>query len=452
MKLLKISTAGVRGIVGQGMSAEVAMDFAQAFATYLEAGSIGLATDARPSRSMMRSAVLSGLLATGARVVDFGIVPSPSARFRMRELRLDGAVIIGAGHNSAEWNALKFVRPDGLYLDELQGEELLEIYNHQEFLKARWDEIQALEYDRTAIETHKEKLLERFDSASIRKRKFKVVVDCCNGPCSKITPALLKELDCEVVSINDDISSGLPRDPNPSIAAMAPLKAIVRAIQADAGFAHDAEGERLGVVTDDGQALDSETMLAVCVALTLKARKRGGPLVTNLSTTARIETIAGRYETPVYRTPVGQAFVAKKALEVQAALGGEGSGQVVMPWFQPGPDGIAAILLFLEGLAHLDESLSTLVSGLPETYMLKENLTFSPGQLYRQLQRVRKRVLEEWGEKRVDQSDGVHVTLSGGWVHIRASGTEAKLRIIVEADHQARAEEIRDQVLEWVDR
>ena len=449
MKLLKISTAGVRGIVGRGMSASVAMDFALAFATYLEAGAVAVARDPRPSGAMMRSAVLGGLLSTGSRVVDFGIVPSPSARLRLCGLGMDGGIVIGAGHNPSPWNALKFVRPDGLYLDMLQGEELLEIYNHQEFLKAGWERIKPLEYDGKATEVHAAALEEAFGE-TIRSAGFKVVVDCCNGPCSLITPDLLRRLGCEVVVINDEMGAGLPRDPNPSVSAMAPLKAIVKAVGADVGFAHDAEGERLGVVTDQGEALDSETMLSLAALLVLAAGKRSGPLVTNFSTTMRLEDVAGRFDVAVRRTPVGQAYVAKEALESGAVMGGEGSGQIVLPWFQAGPDGVAAIALFLESLALLREPLSALRASLPETTILKEDLSFSPSRLYGQLQRVREAILREWGDQEVHQVDGIRVSFDGAWVHVRASGTESKLRVIVEARDRRQAREIREQVLEWV--
>lgn len=434
------------------MNVEIALAFAQAFCTYLEGGTIALARDSRPSGLLIRSAVLSGLLAGGSRVVDLGIIPSPTVRIFFGQLGADGAVIVAAGHNPSHWNALKFLGPSGTYLSALQGEELLEIYSHGEFQKADWRSIQPIEFNHSALDCHRRRILETFDVPSIRRRKFKVAVDCCNGPCARITPRLLEDLGCQVVAFNTDLKRPMPHYPNPTPDNMTQLEALVSAARADVGFAHDAEGERLGIVTDQGRALSQEHTLALACLIALRSGRSRGPVVTNLSTSRMIDEVAERFGVRTYRTAVGQAHVTEKTLQVKADLAGEGSGQVILPWLHPGPDGMAAIALTLEYLARSDSSLSQLAHELPAFHMIKESLPFPPDQLYRRLQRIRIRAGELNGDYRLDLTDGVKVENSDEWLQVRASSTESLLRIIAEAREKDKAVQLhrwaREVVLE----
>lgn len=467
MKFLKISIAGVRGIVGEGMTAEVAIDFAQAFATYLEGGSVAIGRDSRPSGPMLHSAVATGLLACGSRVVDLGIVPSPSLQIYMQKLRAEGAVLIAAGHNPAGWNALKFLREDGAYLNSLQGVELLEIYNHGEFLKARWDGIRPLEVDDGSMDYHRERVLQHFDTAAIRQRHFKVAVDCCNGPCSLIAPRLLEDLGCEVIPIHTETSRPFPHYPNPTPDNMAQLEALVKAARADIGFAYDLEGERLGIVTDRGAGLRQEYTFAIaCLIALQRLRTRGADsfrskkrkllrtepvIVTNLSTSTMIDILAQEAGAAVRRTPIGQAHVAEAAQQSEALVAGEGSGQVILPALHPSPDGLAATVLILEHLAQTEKTISQLAEQLPRFYMIKENLTLPANVLYSRLQQFRLQAEREANGWEMDLTDGVRIEAPDGWVHVRASNTEPLLRIIAEAREEARAKELhrwaREKVL-----
>src|ERR1700704_4790984 len=184
VKPLKIGITGVRGIVGETFTPEVAVGFAQAFATYLDSGRILVCRDTRSSGPMVRSAVVSGLLAAGCEVIDLGICPTPSLQLAVAWLNADGGIAVTAGHNPAQWSALKFVRGDGLYLNPVQAEELLDVFHQGEFAKAGWDRIHpAIEY-LDAID-HQIELLNRvFDVDAIKDRRLKVAIDCCNGACS----------------------------------------------------------------------------------------------------------------------------------------------------------------------------------------------------------------------------------------------------------------------------
>ncbi|HMG76543.1 MAG TPA: phosphoglucosamine mutase [Pyrinomonadaceae bacterium] len=440
MKPLKIGITGVRGIVGETFTPEVAVGFAQAFATFLDSGRILVCRDTRLSGPMVRSAVVAGLLAAGCEVIDLGICPTPSLQLAVTWLKADGGIAVTAGHNPSPWNALKFVRADGLYLNALQAEELLDIFHQGEFAKARWNKIQpAIQYQ-DPIEHHIELLTSAFDVTAIKARRLTVAVDCCNGACSRLVPRWLAELGCEILAINDDPNGAFPHRPEPTPETMAQLSAVVKAGHADIGFAHDADGERLGIVTELGHALSEESTLAL--ASRIRLEKSPGPIVTNISTTGAIEQIAALYGGSVVRTQVGQTYISEAMLEHNAVLGGEGSGGVTVPQIHLTHDSAAAVGLILEGLARSGEKVSAIVEQFPGLVMLKHNLSVEPNRLYSVLQDFRVAIERE--QLAYDLTDGIRVDLPQGWVHVRASNTESMIRIIVEAEDAPNARRLLD--------
>ena len=200
MKPLKIGITGVRGIVGETLTPELIVQFAQAFATYLGSGKILVCRDTRPSGPMVRSAVLAGLLAAGAEVLDLGICPTPTMQLAVNHFNAQGGISLTAGHNPAQWNALKFVRADGLYLNTTQAEELLDVFHQGEFVKARWDELQTRVETGEAFDHHLAVLRKVFDVEAIRARRFKVAVDYCNGACAPLSSRWLEEFGLYGVS------------------------------------------------------------------------------------------------------------------------------------------------------------------------------------------------------------------------------------------------------------
>ena len=442
MKPLKIGITGVRGVVGDTFTPEVAIGFAQAFGTYLDNGRILVCRDTRASGPMVRAAVVAGLLAAGCEVIDLGVCPTPSLQLAVTWLKADGGIAITAGHNPSQWNALKFVRGDGLYLNSMQAEELLDIFHQGEFAKATWDKIEPAIHHRDAIEHHVELLKDAFDVEAIRPRRLKVAVDCCNGACSRLIPRWLQELGCEVLAINDDPSATFPHPPEPKPETMAQLSAVVKAGHADIGFAHDADGERLGIVTELGQPLSEELTLALATRIRLE--QNAGTVVTNVSTTSAIDQIAARHGGTVVRTQVGQTYISEGMIEHGAILGGEGSGGVTVPELHLTHDSAAAVGLILEGLARMGKPVSEVVQELPRLTMLKYNVPVEPNRLYSVLQNFRLAIEHE--QLTHDLTDGIRVVLPQGWIHVRASNTESMIRVIVEAEEATSAHNL----LGWV--
>jgi len=390
---------------------------------------------------MVEAAVTAGLLSVGGEVVNLGICPTPTLQLAVKWMGAKGGISITGGHNPPEWNALKFVRGDGLYLSAIQGEELLDIFHQGAVERAGWDRVATHVEERDAIDHHLEALGARFDAKELRARRLRVAVDCGNGSCARLVPRWLEALGCEVLPINDDPSLPFPRLPEPSVATAAQARAIVLAGHADLGLVLDADGERLSLVDETGRPLSEERTLPLAVEAALTRRK--GPIVTNVSTTGLVERVAARHGAKVVRTPVGQAFISEAILEHGAVLGGEGNGGVAVPEVQATHDSAAAIGLLLEHLARTGLSLSALDARLPTLVVRKLAVPVAPRHLFSALQEFREAVGDVEGAT-VDQTDGVKVLWPDGWVHVRASNTQSLVRVIAEAGDAARAQELAD--------
>lgn len=428
-------------MVGQTFTPELAVAFAQALGTYLDSGRILVCRDTRRSGPMVHAAVLSGLLAAGCEVIDLDICPTPSLQLAVKWLRAEGGISVTAGHNPEPWNALKFVRADGLYLNTTQADELLDIFHQAEFAKATWRGIRSTVERQDAVAHHLEILSRAFDVQSIRARRLTVAVDCCNSSCSLLSPPWLNALGCNVLAVNDDPTMAFPHAPEPGPQTMDQLRAVLLAGRAHVGFAHDADGERLGLVTEAGEMLSEESTLAMAAEIQL--RREVGPVVTNISTSMTVERIAARHGAPVIRTPVGQAFISEAMIEVGAVIGGEGSGGIIVPRVQWTHDSAAAVGLILEHMAGTGEPLSDLAAALPRFILLKHNIPVEPDRIHSLIQRMRDELEQESLD--YDETDGIKVTWPDGWVQVRVSNTESMIRVIAESESATRAY----QLLEW---
>ncbi|MEW5947764.1 MAG: phosphoglucosamine mutase [bacterium] len=440
MNPLKISVTGVRGIVGKTLTPLLAVRFSEAFATYVGGGDVAVCRDTRPSGGMVSCAVTAGLLAAGARPVDLGVTPVPTMEHLVSRSGVRGGIAVSAGHNPPEWNALKFVGGDGIYLDQREGEELLDIFHLGKSTRAAWNRIPRVKTLPGAADAHLEKILASVDAALIRSARLKIAVDISGGACGGLVGRLLENLGCESVVLNGEPGRKMPSFPEPAPENMGLLETVVRAARADAGFMFDTGGERLGIVTDEGTALAENSTLLVCMLSAL--RRRPGPVVTNLSTTRAVEIVARGFGVPVFRVPTGQAHVSREAKKRCAAVAGEGSGGVVVPAVQWSQDSIASMALVLDFLAGGGEKLSTAARRLPRLAMRKTGIAMDFKNVHSAMERVRKRVEKGAKGARLDFTDGVRMDWKDSWAHVRASNTESLIRIIAEAETVERAAEI----------
>lgn len=444
MKQLRISIGGVRGIVGLALTPDIAVGFAGAFGTYVGPGRVLVSRDSRRSGPMVTQCVIAGLLGTGCEVVDLGVCPTAALQLAVRTSQAVGGIAVTAGHNDERWNALKFIRGDGLFLNPGEASQLLDIYHQGEFAKATWSQLRPVATDPQAPLRHLDAILAQVDRQAIAAARIKVAVDCVNGACSRFAPRLLEALGCEAVAINTDVELGLAHAPEPTARNLGQVRALVQATGAHIGFAHDADGDRLGVVCEDGSVPGEEATICLVEEMIL-SRGDPGPVVTNVCTTQAVDDIAARHGRPVIRTKVGQAHIAEAALNHGAAVAGEGSGGVLLPRINYANDSMAAMAHILELLAKSGVSASQMVARVvPPYHIVKIAVPCPTERVYGVLERVRELPPPEWAVA-VNVDDGVKYVGDGRWVHVRASQTEPLIRVIAEARQPAAAQELAGQ-------
>lgn len=432
MDRLMIGISGVRGVVGENLTPELLVRLGQAFGTYVDSGTVVVGRDTRVSGDMVKHAVFSGLLCAGCKIIDVGVCGTPTAAMMVKELHADGGIVISASHNPIEWNALKFFRSDGVYLNAEQGRALLDIYYGGDAKKVTYDKLHAVEVDTTAVDRHIEKVIALVDVPAMRRRQFHVALDCANGAGAELALKFLHRIGARVEPLHCEPTGLFARDPEPTFENVTELRTLVKKKKCDIGFAQDADADRIAVVSEKGQYIGEEYSL--CLAAKYILGHTPGPVVTNLSTTRMIEDVARGFGCEVIRTPVGEVNVAEKMIELHAPIGGEGNGGVIDPRVHYGRDALSGMAIILQLMLETGLPISSLAEEIPPYVMVKSKVDCTK----RQLGPVLKALAQEKAE-RVDVRDGVKLDFADGWVHVRASNTEPIVRVYAEARTEARA-------------
>jgi phosphomannomutase len=430
-KALRISQVGLRGVVGGGLTAAHVLDFASAFGTFIETGRpVLIGRDPRASGVMLREGVIAGLVACGHEVVDLGIVSTPVIQHAIRRTNAAGGVSIGASHNDADWNALKFFGAQGTYLSTAEAGELLDIYHLKKFRFCDWQQVGSLRTDTAAVDRYLDELAAVYDLDSLRK--FRVVVDCCNGTSSVILHRMNERFGFEFILLNEKLEGvSFAHDPLITPATLSlQLAPLMVPLNADAGFLFDVDSDRLGIATEQGTAV-SEEMILPLLADYLLPRGPGKLVITNLSSTALTEDVAARHGGKVIRVPVGrQATIDALAgyRKDQIAIAGEGTGAVMMPQFEFVYDGIASMLAILSMMHERSQKLSEILSGYPRYSILKGQLPVASQRIPALLMDLQR----QNSSGRINVQDGLRVDWPDRWFHVRVSQTEPIIRVICE--------------------
>ncbi len=441
---LKISISGVRGVIGESLTPVLLTRFAQAFGTYVGSGTIVIGRDTRTSGEMVRQAVLAGLLSSGCRVIDLGVCPVPTLQLMVRRHRAKGGIEITASHNPAEWNALKFVDAEGLFLSAGQARELLDIYHQGDYTKVRGAEMRSVERSDGALETHIQAILDALGPLPASPRKLKVALDSCNGAGSIIAPQLIRALGAEVVAIHTTPDGLFPRGAEPIPENLAALSRLVRESGADVGFAQDMDADRLAIIDETGAPIGEDNTLVLAARYVLGMTP--GPVVTNLSTSSTLDAVARMFACPIHHSKIGEANVTEMMQQVGAIIGGEGNGGVIYPTINFCRDSLVAMALVLHLLAESERSISHLLADLPRYTMIKEKLSCPSHKIKEALKLIR----TTFAAFPMDLRDGVKVRFPDGWLLVRGSNTEPIIRLVVEAPDETRARAILDAVFSRV--
>jgi len=441
---LKISISGVRGVIGDSLTPALLTRFAQAFGTYVSSGTIVIGRDTRTSGEMVRQAVVAGLLSSGCRVIDLDVCPVPTVQLIVRERHAHGGIAITASHNPAEWNALKFINSDGLFLSLGQARELLDIYHQGDYTKVTGSVMRGVETFTGALDAHINAIINEVGALPKTSRRLRVALDSCNGAGSVIAPGLIETLGAEVVAINTTPDGSFPRGAEPIPENLTGLCRLVKASGADAGFAQDMDADRLAVVAETGEPIGEEYTLALATRYVLS--RTPGPVVTNLSTSWLMDDVTRMFECPLHRSKIGEVNVTEMMQQVGAVIGGEGNGGVIYPRINYCRDSQVGIALILRLLAETGRTVTELVSGLPRYKMIKEKLECPSHRIGEVLKMIR----SQYADHPVDLRDGVKVSFEDGWLHVRGSNTEPIIRLIAEAGDETKARQMLNGAAERI--
>jgi phosphomannomutase len=434
----------VRGVVGETLTPDLVVDFACAFGTFVDGAPVAVGHDSRRSAPMVHAAVLSGLQSCGCPILDLGLLPTPVIQHVVRSRRLAGGISVTASHNDARWNALKFIGREGMLLNPFQSEEVMDIYHLGEFRKCGWKQLGSIQHEANTSERYFDFLLRKLDVQSVRRSRFKVVCDCCAGAGGGIVREFLQRLGCTVIAINDDPDGDFPHSPEPTPRNMKGLASVVKSVGADVGFLVNTDVDRVGIVAGGGEPLSEEYVLPLVADYLLETTS--GCVVSTLSTSRMVESAAARHGRRVVRSRIGEGYVVQRVSAEKAAVGGEGSGGVVVPKWTRWFDGFTAMGVLLERMARQKKTISELVALLPRYHMLKASLPSPAERIYPIIDAFRRRYQAE----SPNLEDGVRVDWKDAWIHIRSSNTEPLVRVIAEAESASRARDLYDQCLDQI--
>lgn len=389
--------------------------------------SIAVGCDTRTSSNAMKHALNAGLLVSGSKCYDVGIVPTPTLAFAAREF--DAGAMVTASHNPPQYNGIKLLNPDGSAFDSRQQKQIEEMVSDESFHAASWDKISSGSLCNGAIEKHIERILKDFPD----KLRLRIVVDCGCGAASVITPYLLRGLGCEVISLNCEPSGFFPRNAEPIEANLRELMQATKEFGADLGIAHDGDADRMMAVDDRGRFISGDKLMVIF------AREYG---VRDVVTTVDASMAIDEMGFNVFRTMVGDNYVSEELKKV-GEFGGEPSGSWVFPGMSLCPDGIYAAAR-IAAIANR-QKLSELADDLLSHPMLRGNVD-SGGVLMSQLE-PRFMAMEPLS---VDHIDGIKLNFKDGWLLVRASGTEPKIRLTVEAKSEEKVRQLYNRGIEVI--
>jgi phosphomannomutase len=444
---LIISVSGLRGIVGETLTAEVAYRYAAAFAATLPPGPVVVSRDGRANGPQLVQPIVAGLSQSGTRkVLDGGVAATPTTGVLVRHNRCVGGIQISASHNPAPYNGMKLFSAEGRVVPASVGVEVLRRYGAADTQAADPD---ARGHDRSheklrdTTSAHLALIEQRVDVDRILAKRFRVLLDANHGSGSVLGRPLLERLGCAVTVLGGEADGHFAHEPEPTAENLATVLNEVTASKAQVGFCQDPDADRLAIIDESGRYLGEEYTLALCVDHVL--RSTPGPLVTNCSTSRMTEDLASKYNVPFFRSAVGEANVVDEMLRRGAVLGGEGNGGAIDPRVVLVRDSFVGMALVLDSMAERGLSVSALAGELPRYAIHKSKVTVARESIATSLDALER----HFSDAKSDRMDGLrldwkHPDGSGSWLLVRASNTEPIVRIIAEAPKEAEARRLCD--------
>jgi len=442
-----VSVSGIRGIVGGDLNPKIIAQYTSAFAELIGKGKIVVGSDGRISGDMVKHNVIGTLLAKGLDVIDIGIVPTPTVLFNIKNLKASGGIQISASHNPNEWNALKLMNRHGEFLSPEENKIMLSKLDTSMQKFSAWNKLGKYQKYDNGLDDHVNAVLKTpfTDIKKIRKRKFRVLLDCVNGAGSYSMPYFLEKLGCEIIKINCEKNGIFPRLPEPIPANLKSTMNAVKKHKVEVGIVVDPDVDRLVLITEKGEPFSEENTIAQAVKFYLQKKK--GSVVVNLSTTRAVEDIALNLGAKFYRSPVGEANVVKKMKEVKAIIGGEGSGGVILPVVNFGRDALVGTIIILQHLLEFGGTMSELKNSLPQYHIVKKKIEIEN----RDANKILDALKQKYKLEKTNLEDGLRIDFHDHWVQFRKSNTEPIIRCMVEAKTETLAKKLSVQYLKEIE-
>ncbi|MEO6135004.1 MAG: phosphoglucosamine mutase, partial [Ginsengibacter sp.] len=428
MALIK-SISGIRGTIGgkpgENLTPLDIVKFTAAFASSLNTGGnkkMVIGRDGRMSGEMVSSLCANTLMACGFEVIDLGLTTTPTVEIAVKQEGASGGIILTASHNPKEWNALKLLNSEGEFINSEAGEKVLEVAEKEDFSFVSVDQLGSYKKDESYLQKHIDAVLNYslLDVEAIRNANFKIVLDPINSSGAIYVPALLNALGVEdVIVINKEVNGRFEHNPEPLPMHLTALSNEVKSQGASLGIAVDPDVDRLCFVCEDGSMFGEEYTL-VAIADYILTHKKGNT-VSNMSSTKSLKEITHKHGGEYFPSAVGEVNVVQKMKEVNAVIGGEGNGGIIVPDFHYGRDALIGIGLFLSHLAHSKKSIKQLRGKYPDYYISKNKITLDKNVDVKQLF---SKIKEKYKNNPINTEDGLKIEFDNDWVHLRTSNTE----------------------------
>jgi len=453
MALIK-SISGIRGTIGgkpgDTLSPLDVVRFTAAYGTWLakRAGKnqkVVIGRDGRISGEMVQRLVVSTLNALGLDVVDLGLSTTPTVEMAVVFEKAAGGIILTASHNPKEWNALKLLNEKGEFISGEDGAALLEIAAKDDFTFASVDKLGSYTVNETALQQHIDAVLAYplVDIAAIKKAKFKVVLDAINSTGAIAVPALLKALGVKDITVlNGEVNGKFAHNPEPLPEHLRELCNEVNKQKADIGIAVDPDVDRLCFVCEDGSLFGEEYTLVAVADYVLKNRK--GNTVSNMSSTRALKDVTIKHGGTYTPSAVGEVNVVNKMKAVNAVIGGEGNGGIIVPDLHYGRDALIGIALFLSHMALEKKSAKQLRNSYPDYFMSKNKIELTEGF---DLKKIFEHIKKKYKQHPINTEDGLKIEFETDWVHLRTSNTEPIIRIYAESNSETVAANIANKLI-----
>lgn len=453
MALIK-SISGIRGTIGgkpgDTLSPLDVVRFTAAYGTWLSkrAGDnqkVVIGRDGRISGEMVQRLVVSTLNALGLDVVDLGLSTTPTVEMAVVFEKAAGGIILTASHNPKEWNALKLLNEKGEFISGEDGAALLEIAAKDDFTFASVDKLGGYTVNETALKQHIDAVLAYplVDIAAIKKAKFKVVLDAINSTGAIAVPALLKALGVKDITVlNGEVNGKFAHNPEPLPEHLRELCNEVNKQKADIGIAVDPDVDRLCFVCEDGSLFGEEYTLVAVEDYVLKNRK--GNTVSNMSSTRALKDVTIKHGGTYTPSAVGEVNVVNKMKAVNAVIGGEGNGGIIVPDLHYGRDALIGIALFLSHMALEKKSAKQLRNSYPDYFMSKNKIELTAGF---DLKKIFEHIKKKYKQHPINTEDGLKIEFENDWVHLRTSNTEPIIRIYAESNSETVAANIANKLI-----